>query len=281
MNQTMKKSIFLDVDGTLVADKGHVPESAQLAIQKARQQGHKIILCTGRAMSEIYPNILEIQFDGIVACGGNYVTTFEDVLYERMMPIAALEEIYAYFDAHKIAYYAETNAGLYMSLGCDLALNKIQDKLSQDPKHADVVFAIEKFKSFLIQGQHLLRDDVSKISFMGSSHPFSKIREQFEGRYELFEGIVPIFGENSGEISLLGTDKTVGMKIISDYFGIDQAHTVAIGDGNNDISMLKYVHVGVAMGNATDQLKQVATHITGHVNEDGLAQAFEFLGLLS
>lgn len=274
------KSIFLDVDGTLVADKGHVPESAQLAIQKARQQGHKIILCTGRAMSEIYPNILEIQFDGIVACGGNYVTTFEEVLYERMMTLKDLKEIYAYFDAHTIDYYAETNAGLFMSKGCGAALDRLMDHLRQDPKHEDIVHAIEKFKSFLIQGQSLLREDVTKISFMGSTHPFSALREQFEGRYELFEGIVPIFGDNSGEISLLGTDKTVGMKIISDHFGIDQAHTIAIGDGNNDISMLQYVAIGVAMENATEQLKQVATHVTGHVNEDGLAQAFEFLGLL-
>jgi len=84
------KSIFLDIDGTLVASKGTVPDSAIQAIRKARDNGHKVILCTGRAMSEIYPHILEIKFDGIVACGGNYVTTFDEVLYERSIPLEDL-----------------------------------------------------------------------------------------------------------------------------------------------------------------------------------------------
>ena len=59
------KTVFLDIDGTLVADKGIVPESAIQAIKIAQKNGHKIFLCTGRAMPEIYPFILDIGFDGI------------------------------------------------------------------------------------------------------------------------------------------------------------------------------------------------------------------------
>ena len=53
-----------------------------------------------------------------------------------------------------------------------------------------------------------------------------------------------------------------------------------MGDGNNDLSMLKYCEVGVAMGNATTQLKEVAQIISDHVNEDGLAKAFKLAGLI-
>lgn len=78
------KTIFLDVDGTLVADKGTVPESAILAIKQAQKNNHKIVLCTGRAMAEIYQPILDIGFDGIIACGGNYVETDQEVLHNHV-----------------------------------------------------------------------------------------------------------------------------------------------------------------------------------------------------
>jgi Cof subfamily protein (haloacid dehalogenase superfamily) len=274
------KSIFLDIDGTLVASKGTVPDSAIQAIRKARDNGHKVILCTGRAMSEIYPHILEIKFDGIVACGGNYVTTFDEVLYERSIPLEDLKEIYTFFDQHKIEYYAEANSGLYTSPGCDAQLQDLVDKMVEHGIDEHVAIGVNHFRSHLIHGADLLRHDITKISFMGSDTPFEDLRIRFGDRYELFEAVVPFFGPNSGEISLKGTDKTVGMEIIMEHFGIPQEHTIAVGDGNNDITMLKYVHTGVAMGNGTESLKAIADMISDDVNEDGLANAFKRLGLV-
>ena len=88
------KTIFLDIDGTLVADKGTVPESAVQAIKQAQKNNHKIVLCTGRAMPEIYQPILDIGFDGIVACGGNYVECNGEILYDRSFTHDELKELY-------------------------------------------------------------------------------------------------------------------------------------------------------------------------------------------
>lgn len=272
---TSIKTIFLDVDGTLVADKGVVPPSAKEAIQKARNLGHKVILCTGRAMSELYDHILEINFDGIVACGGNYVVCDNQVLFERTIPVSDLKELYAYFDKHGIHYYAEANSGLYASEGCDAQLVEISKGLSS--KH---VHSMDMFRHHLIKGQSLIREDVTKVSFLGSNHPFETLRKNFEGRFELFDLVVPLFGENSGEISILGTDKTVGMDVILKHYQLSTQDSIAIGDGNNDLSMLNYVQMGVAMGNATELLKNVAHYITDDVNNDGLAKAFEHLNLV-
>ena len=85
---------------------------------------------------------------------------------------------------------------------------------------------------------------------------------------------MPLFGKNSGEISIKGTDKVTGIKLVMDYFGCDHEHTIAMGDGNNDITMLNFVNYGVAMGNATEKLKSVAQFVSDDVNEDGLAKAF-------
>ncbi|STY35633.1 HAD family hydrolase [Listeria fleischmannii] len=65
-----KQIIFIDVDGTLCNDYGQVPESAGIAIHKARQNGHKVYLCTGRSKAELTDDIKKIEFDGFIGAGG-------------------------------------------------------------------------------------------------------------------------------------------------------------------------------------------------------------------
>ena len=264
------KTIFLDIDGTLVADKGTVPDSAKNAIKLAQSNNHKVLLCTGRAMAEIYQPILDIGFDGIVACGGNYVECNGEVLLNRAFNQEELEELYSFFDQHNIDFYAEANSGIYTSKGCIKKLDSITDSLHSEV-HKE---SINHFKSHLINDVDLYRNDINKLSFLGSDYPFDEIEKHFSSKYELFDLVVPLFGKNSGEISIKGTDKVTGIKLVMDYFGCDYEHTIAMGDGNNDISMLNFVNYGVAMGNATDKLKKIADFITDDVNKDGLAKAF-------
>lgn len=269
------KTIFLDIDGTLVADKGTVPESAILAIKQAQKNNHKIVLCTGRSMAEIYQPIIDIGFDGIIACGGNYVETNNKVLFERAFSNGELSELYTYFNSHNIDFYAEANSGIYASKGCirylDNLVNQIESELIKQ--------SINHFKAHIITDVDLFRSDINKISFLGSNHPFIELEKDFGLKYELFDLVVPVFGKNSGEISIKGTDKVTGIKLIMEYFNCEHKHTIAIGDGNNDISMLSYVNFGIAMGNATDRLKEVADYITDDVNEHGLSKAFKYLAL--
>ena len=264
------KTIFLDIDGTLVADKGTVPESAKDAIKLAQKNNHKIVLCTGRAMAEIYQPILDIGFDGIVACGGNYVECNGDVLLNRAFTKEELEELYTFFDNRHIDFYAEANSGIYTSRGCIAKLDSISDSLQSDVHKQ----SLNHFKSHLINEADLYRYDINKLSFLGSNFPYKEIENHFGSKYELFDLVVPLFGENSGEISIKGTDKVTGIKLVMDYFGCDHEHTIAMGDGNNDITMLNFVNYGVAMGNATEKLKSIAQFVSDDVNRDGLAKAF-------
>ncbi len=264
------KTIFLDIDGTLVADKGTVPESAILAIKQAQRNDHKVVLCTGRAMAEIYKPILDIGFDGIIACGGNYVECKGEVLFNRSFTHDELNELYTYFDQHNIDFYSEANSGIYTSKACIAKLDSITESLDSDLNKE----SMNHFKSHLINGADLYRNDINKISFLGSDHSFKKLKEHFSSKYELFDLVVPLFGENSGEISIKGTDKVTGIKLIMSHFDCDLEHTIAMGDGNNDISMLSFVKYGVAMGNATERLKAIAHFISDDVNNDGLAKAF-------
>ena len=65
-----------------------------------------------------------------------------------------------------------------------------------------------------------------------------------------------------------------------DYFGMDVSETMSFGDGGNDIPMLQYAHIGVAMGNATDNVKEIADYVTTSVDEDGIANALKHFGVI-
>ena len=274
------KTIFLDIDGTLIADKGIIPQSAIDSIRQARGNGHQVVLCTGRAMSEVHPEILDIGFDGIVACGGNFVSTFDSILYQRYLTREELMEIYDFLESNRIDFFAESNQGLFPSKHCVTHLKQIMHRTSKDPStHAISVF-LERFIHILKKDAPMMREDISKITFLESDVEFRYLQSRFADRYELFEQVVEFFGRNSGEISILGTDKTVGMELILKHWNASQENTVAIGDGNNDLKMLGYAQIGVAMGNATDRLKEIADLITTDVAEDGIKNAFLTLGLI-
>jgi len=81
----------------------------------------------------------------------------------------------------------------------------------------------------------------------------------------------------------VGGGKDVGIRAICEHLGISQGETMAFGDGENDVSMIRYAHIGVAMGNASDFVKAQADFVAGDVDADGLAGAvehFERAGLM-
>ena len=74
--------------------------------------------------------------------------------------------------------------------------------------------------------------------------------------------------------------KNRGMERMLCHYGLTRSQSIAFGDGGNDIDMLRYAGIGVAMGNATDETKQAADHVTGSVDDDGIAQALRHFGVI-
>lgn len=74
--------------------------------------------------------------------------------------------------------------------------------------------------------------------------------------------------------------KNRGMERMLHHYGLTRSQSIAFGDGGNDIDMLRYAGIGVAMGNATDETKQAADYVTGSVDDGGIAQALRHFGVL-
>lgn len=278
----MRKIIFLDIDGTLVNDNGVIPESARVAVQKARENNHLVFLCTGRSKSEIFTEIIQVGFDGIIGAAGGYIEYEEKVLSHNLFMVEDIEYIINYFNENQIDFYLESNSGLYASEYCKNHLQDIiTNAIANNPKgKAEIESGFMPFFDTLIEGKNLLRNDINKISFLGSQTPIEDIIKKFNDDFTIIPSTISIFGENSGELSLKGIHKATAIEKLLTYLKIDKEHSLAFGDGLNDIEMIRYVHHGIAMGNAQEAVKNVADDVTDTPNEDGIYKGFKKYNLI-
>ena len=86
MEGAAPRAVFIDVDGTLCDSRQRVPGSAVRALARVRERGHRLFLCTGRSVPEIYPRFFDLGFEGIVGGAGGYAAVGDTVLLDERMP---------------------------------------------------------------------------------------------------------------------------------------------------------------------------------------------------
>jgi Cof subfamily protein (haloacid dehalogenase superfamily) len=276
-----RRAVFLDVDGTLVNHRGLVPDSAAAAVRAARANGHLVFLCTGRSLSALWRSILDIGFDGLVAAAGGYVETGGQVLVHHHVPAAEVARVTGFFDAHGVEYLLECNDGVFGSPG---VRQRIQRILAETIADDDLLAEVERGGMAFVDRIQVVDDPtrlhVNKVSFLGSDLTLERIREEFAARFDVIPSTVPLFGASSGELSLRGVHKASGIAVLIEHLGIPREHTVAFGDGFNDLEMLEFAGVGVAMGQAPPAVAARADRRTGSPDEDGIRTGFAELGLI-
>lgn len=281
-----RKIIFFDVDGTLVdvrPSREYIPESTIKAVHETRKKGNLCILCTGRSKPEIYQYILDVGFDGIIGAGGGFVEYKDKTLYHKQVSQEAINHVVDFFEKHGFDYYIESNGGLYAS---DKLIPRLEwlsygdlenDPLARKKKEEHPSHFIPSLKT----GYDMHRNDVNKICFLEKNgFPFSKIKEEFENEFNVIHCTVPMFGDDSGELSVVGVNKASAIETLIKHLDIPKENTYAYGDGLNDIDMLEYCQYGIAVGNAKDGLKAIADEITDDIADDGIYNSMKKHGLI-
>lgn len=281
-----KKIIFFDVDGTLVPDEpgfDQVLASTKEAVAKTRAKGNLVYLCTGRSKAEIYDYIMDIGIDGVIGAGGGYVEVGDTMLYHKKVTDAAVRHMVDYFEEHGFDYYLESNGGLFASKNLVPRLEYLlygdydNDPEAKKRKDKGGNYFIEA----MIEHQDMYRSDINKACFLENKDvPFSDIVKEFDGEFNVIHCTVPAFGDDSGELSVPNIHKANAIEVLLEHLGIDQKDTYAFGDGLNDIEMLQFCHVGIAMGNAKQGLKDIADEITDDASHDGIYNAMKRHNLL-
>lgn len=275
-----RKAVFIDLDGTLANDAGTVPDSAREAVARARANGHLVFLCTGRVPNELWPDILSVGFDGVIASSGGYVEIDGEVITPPFMAVDDVRAVVDYFTANGVDYYLNAGDGLYPSPNCwPRARAMLLGPLTDPDQIAQAEKTLAKFEAVMVMTDDLVRPDVMKICFLDSGLPFAQIAEAFGDRFDLTQAVVPRLGPDSGEMTIPGMTKVAAIQSVQDRFGIAIEDTVAFGDGMNDLPMIEYVHTGVAMGNAQPEVRRAAHYVTGTPDENGIYTSFTSLGL--
>lgn len=108
-----RKLIFLDIDGTLITAMSEPSALTVKAVRGARENGHKVFLCTGRNMAIIGRDILDVGFDGIISSAGSHVEVGGEVLFDSLLTEETVQECLSVFHSHGIYCRIETKEGIY------------------------------------------------------------------------------------------------------------------------------------------------------------------------
>ncbi len=271
----MGKIIFFDIDGTLVGFKSAVLASTKEALQAAKRNGHKILLCTGRSKNQIYPWLLEEGFDGIIAAAGAYVECDGKVIYHKIMEKAAIQKAVRYLREQKTPYGFQSAAGTIVHKDQQEAMHQVFVDMGVDLEKIVRIFAglsAETGEGFYPK--------VEKMMYYNCPVPVSEVQKVFAPEMDVTVTSFEEPDEYSGEVTTAGVNKATGMQKAVEYFGLMQEDTIAFGDGPNDMEMLQYANIGVAMGNAVNELKKHAYMVTDHIENAGVAHAMLKLGLI-
>ena len=242
-----KFAIFLDIDGTIF-EGNEVNKEDLEAIKKAREKGHKVFINTGRTYAIIPEKVKSLEVDGIIAGLGTHIIYNGETLRSVILPKPLLKKVseYALLKRLKIELQGEVQ-DLYINGGDYCPERTVTSGDDITGKFKDY-----RIGKFVIFGQFSEED-----------------REFLSGDFDIFQY------KTYGEVAPKGYSKARGIAMIEDYLNIPHENTIAIGDSANDLDMVEYAAIGVAMGNGEESLKFAADYVTETVKNAGVAKAIE------
>lgn len=263
----MYKLIALDMDGTLLTSDKIITERTKKAIKEAEKKGVKIVLASGRPLNGLTKYLEELDLfsgdDYVLSYNGGLVqnTKTEEIVSKVTIKGSDLKDIYEVSKNVNINIHAfSAKEGL------------ITPKVSKYTQYeADMNGINFKIKDFNTVDDN---EDIIKVMMIDEADildpAIEKLPKDLYEKYSVFKS-APYFLEFTNK----EVDKGLGLKRLGEHLGIKQEEIIACGDAGNDLSMVKYAGLGVAMGNATDEVKEAANFITTSNDEDGIANVIE------
>lgn len=276
----MKKLLFFDIDGTLAYPLQEPPVSAVEAIRQARYNGHMAFISTGRTIDSIPGAVSRIGFDGGIFSAGGQVAIGGQVLYAFHMEASLLQQVLTRLRALPVFFAMETADGRFHSENADEVL-RLAD-LSGISENAMKLTHEILFDPGMRPMSEYAGQPVFKIAYhcpKGAAR--TRLSAELAGLAKLvdYDNLLelPI---SVGEISDPAVNKGNAIRALCHHLGMTTADCIAFGDSMNDSEMLRTAGIGVAMGNAPEQVQAQADLICDRCECDGIAKVLKQLDLI-
>lgn len=266
----MYKLVAIDLDGTLVTDKKEITSRTIEIITKALEKNVKIMISSGRAFYRLEPFIdklgLRKQNECTICFNGGMIieNTTKDVLYSKNLEADEVKEL--------------------IQLGKKLQLPIMI--YSKDTHYVEEIPEVVQRNTKNLKGMNIKIVDFEKMNFEQKQNYIYKVcfidkpEKIIAKRKEISKEMLENYEITSSvpeylEIVKKGIKKSEAIKFVMQKYNIKREEVMAIGDGENDVEMLEFVGLGIAMENAQDYVKKFAKDVTTSNNDDGVARAIE------
>lgn len=259
------KLIFFDIDGTLLPNGSAViPESAKEAVCRARKNGHICMINTGRTRRMVGPELTnQLEFDGYLLGCGTMVIYHDEILFHKTFTMEQSKRIMDALGFYEIDAILEGSEDDY----CALPENMHTDFFREYVKY---------YREFHFDTYAVALGKYDKL------YAYVNNQRDMEGFYREFKEELDFIDREKGfyEIVPAGYSKASAITYMAELLNIPMKDTVAIGDSNNDLSMLQCVGTSIAMGNSTQRVLDMADYVTTDVDKDGIWNALKWLGVV-
>lgn len=271
------KLLCLDMDGTVLNSEKKVSEENLKAIKKAHNLGVKIAICTGRlfANARVYADIFGIEAP-IIASNGAYIRDkdSDDVIYKSVLGREKARELYSIVQKYGFAlFFNECNSvisgkkfdddkNIYVRMNKELP----EDRRVRLLYSEDMLDIIDKEGDEILKCICIDEDAIKTENYKKLNNARKEVLEA--GGFEIASSF-----RNNFEVMCEGVSKGRAVKVLADFYGISREEVMCIGDNENDLSMIEYAGMGVAMGNAEESVKKVSNYVTDTNNKSGVAKA--------
>lgn len=258
------KLIATDLDGTLLKEHRYITPENKAALLKAHNQGIKIVIATGRPYQLVKGIIEEVPFvETFILNNGAavYHTLSQKNVFETPVKPDVLKEIIRYSETENVDFEVHTHDAIYVKGDKRLRFFSTMSKDLSENHQPNILDFNKNSLSTSATKMMLIEPDLHRYN-------------QFKSHLDTFKEISVVQSQDSYiDINAQNISKGSALVTYVNSIGISSKQVMAIGDQENDRTMIQFAEVGVAMGDAIDELKVAANYITGKSDTNGVEEA--------
>jgi Cof subfamily protein (haloacid dehalogenase superfamily) len=267
----MYRLVVTDIDGTLLNEEKKISKATHDGIHAIMDKGVKFVVATGRVYSAAKWPYIDLGINGpLITCNGALIkdTGTGEIIYERPLDAELARRVSKICSRYDVYFHYYTEETIH-SERYDFILKRFAELSKNLPEEKKVpTEIIESYDGFLDRGQTLYKIGI----YCDEGETSAKMMKEIMA----LDGIACYKSlASSFDVMAEGVSKADAIAQLNKYYDIPREETIASGDNENDIEMIKYAGLGVAMANAVEAAKDVADYITTSNEEDGLLKVLK------